>query len=235
MEAFFLVCFLFGALFIAASLLLGVAGTALHLELGGHDLHLGHEAHLGQHGGSTAHGQGHGHEFHVGHQEAAEQAGQGSPGQSGQTSHAQSGLPLLNLSSLLAFVTWFGAAGYLLLRFAGWPLLGVLAVAIVAGLAGALIIAFVLAKIMAGEREMDPRDYVLEGTIARVTVGIPAGGVGEIVFSKGGVRRSEAARGLDGRAVPRDTEVVIIDYARGVAAVEPWDELVSGHEAARET
>ncbi|MBX6341462.1 MAG: hypothetical protein IRY97_03315, partial [Thermomicrobiaceae bacterium] len=136
------------------------------------------------------------------------------------------GVPLLNASSLLAFLTWFGAAGYLLLAVAGWPLLLVLPVAILAGLAAALLIGLFLGKIIGGERVMDPRAYRLEGTVARVTVSIPAGGVGEIVFTKAGARRSEAARSLIGRAIPRETEVVIVDYDRGVAAVQTLDELV---------
>ena len=36
-------------------------------------------------------------------------------------------LPLLNFTSLVAFLTWFGAAGYAALQFAGWPLAGALA------------------------------------------------------------------------------------------------------------
>src|SRR5690606_38124435 len=101
-------------------------------------------------------------------------------------------LPVFNVSSILAFLTWFGGAGYLLLQFAGWPLLLTLPVAIGVGAIGALIIARFLSLIMAGERVMDPADYQLEGTVARVSVSIPAGGVGEVIFSMGGVRRSEA-------------------------------------------
>lgn len=95
-----------------------------------------------------------------------------------------------------------------------------------AGLAAAALIAAFLRKLVAGSRALDPRDFRLVGTLARVTVTIPAGGVGEIVFSKAERRRSEAARGVDGQAVPRNTEVVIMDYARGVATVEPWDALL---------
>jgi hypothetical protein len=45
-----------------------------------------------------------------------------------------------------------------------------------------------------------------------------------VVFTKGGVRRSEAARALTG-PVPRGTEVVITRYANGFATVEPWSVL----------
>ena len=67
----------------------------------------------------------------------------------------------------------------------------------------------------------------MEGTIARVSADIPPGGAGEIVFTKAGSRRGEAARSLHGRAIPRDTEVVIIEYERGVASVEEWSEFMA--------
>jgi hypothetical protein len=73
---------------------------------------------------------------------------------------------------------------------------------------------------------MDPEDYRLEGTLGQVTVGIPAGGTGEIVFEKAGSRRGEAARALNGAAIPRGTEVVITSYARGFATVQPWGEFI---------
>lgn len=87
-----------------------------------------------------------------------------------------------------------------------------------------MAIALFLARVRAGEREMDPEEYRLKGTVARVTVRIPPDGVGEIIFSKAGVRRSEAARSLRGEPIGRDTEVVIVEYVRGVAKVVPLEE-----------
>jgi hypothetical protein len=206
-ETVFLICFVFGALFALLSLLLGFAGHTWHV---GHlpHIHLDHGADLG------AHPAGHGMDAYT-HLDHGHGAGQ-----------SETHLPVLNISALLAFLTWFGAAGFLLTHLTGWSLLLVLPAALLAGLVGALVIGLILGRIMAGERVMNPRDYQLEGTLAR------AGGVGEIIFSKGGTRRGEAARSLDGRALPRDTEVVVIDYAGGVALVESWDQLVSHPERA---
>ena len=77
---------------------------------------------------------------------------------------------------------------------------------------------------------MDPEDYRLEGTVGQITIGIPAGGTGEVVFSKVGARRSEAARALDGVPIPRGTEVVITQYVNGVATVQPWAEFIAARE-----
>jgi membrane protein implicated in regulation of membrane protease activity len=201
-ETFFLACFLFGVIFTLASVLLGLTGSLLHAPGHGNaDLHL-----------STGHAS---HATHHGSQE---------PAPSADADHTP--LPIFNISSLLAFATWFGAAGFVLTRFAGWPSLLALIPAVLMGAAGAVLIAAFIRKLVAGEQVMRARDYRLEGTIGRVTVSIPAGGVGEVVFSQAGRRRSEAARSLSGRPIPRDTEVVILDYERGIAAVQPWDELV---------
>ena len=132
---------------------------------------------------------------------------------------------LANPSSLLAFLTWFGAAGYLLERYAGWGLAAVLAGAVAAGAAGWYLITRFLELVLSGEREMNPEDYRVEGTIARVSIAIPEAGTGEVVFTKGGVRRSEAARALAG-PIPRGTEVLITRYANGFATVEPWSVLL---------
>jgi hypothetical protein len=218
MENVFLGCFAFGALFTVASGVIGLAGSAS----AGHGLdvsHLGHFGH-GGHGQPTGHvGSGHGHG--AGH----------SAHQNGHAEYAHGRLPLFNVSSLLAFLTWFGAAGYLLSRFAGWPLVAAIPAATAAGVGGWLLMALFLAQVLAGEREMDPREYRLAGTIARVTVSIPANGVGEIVFTKAGVRRSEAARSLHSLPIPRDTEVLILDYARGIASVQPWNEILARRQS----
>jgi hypothetical protein len=211
-ETVFLVCFLFGALFALLSVVLGFLGGAFH-----HPGHTGHAPHLQQ-----AHDVAHG----------AVHAGHGAHGDSASDT-LLAHLPVLNASALLAFLAWFGAAGYLLTRFTGWPLVAILVVAVAAGLVAALIIGAVLGRVLAGERVMRPEDYRLDGTPARVTVRIPAGGVGEIVFSKAGARRSEAARSLDGGEIPRDVEVVIIDYTGGIALVETVDQLLSRPEPPR--
>lgn len=199
MDTFLLGCFIFGALFTVVSFALGAAGEGF-----GH-LNIGHGHDFG-HGHDVGHGDGTG-------------PGDGSHG----------GLPLFNFSSLLAAVTWFGAAGYLLSRTTDLPAALVLAGGAGAGVVGGLIIAFFLAKVLAGERVIRPEDYRLEGTTAKVTVTIPAGGTGEVLFSKAGVRRGEAARSVSGAAIPRDTEVVIVEYVRGVAMVQPWEEMLAEH------
>jgi membrane protein implicated in regulation of membrane protease activity len=138
--------------------------------------------------------------------------------------------PILNGSSLMAFLTCFGAAGYLLTRLSPWAFPAVVFGALIGGAIGAVIVARFLGLVLAGEREMDPDDYRLVGTVGRVTAPIPAGGTGEVVFSKVGARRSEPARSLGGTPIPRGAEVVITDYVDGKATVQPWAEFIAGRE-----
>jgi hypothetical protein len=97
----------------------------------------------------------------------------------------------------------------------------------VAGLFAALVIGLFLAKIQAGDRELNPADFLMEGTVAKVSVTIPAGGVGEIIFTMADRRRSEAARGENGQPIARETEVAVISYDKGIATVVPWSVLVT--------
>ncbi len=238
METFFLACFAFGALFTLASVLLGVAGHAAgshagHLPHGGHDALVTGTPHAPAASDAAP-------ALHAMHAAASPPAtvpAAGLAGEPGQAPGSSAGLlwlahlPLLNAAPVLALVTWLGATGYLLLRVTTWPLVAVSAAALLAGVAAALLMAAFLQKVLSGERVMDPREYRLEGTLARVTVSIPAGGTGEIVFTKAGRRRSEAARSLDGQPIARGTEVVIMRYARGVAGVQPWEALMASTAA----
>jgi membrane protein implicated in regulation of membrane protease activity len=207
METIFLACFVFGALFTLVSLVLGVGGHGLaHI---GHGLHGPAHLHPGAGHASTEHGH----------------AVSGHAGASGVGS-----LPLLNASSAVGGLTWFGAAGYLLSRLGDWAVLAVILGALLAGAIGWYLVARFLGFVLAGEREMDPADYRLEGTVGQLTVSIPAGGTGEVVFSKVGSRRSEAARALDGEPIARGSEVVITSYSDGFATVQPWGEFLAARD-----
>jgi membrane protein implicated in regulation of membrane protease activity len=149
----------------------------------------------------------------------------------GQHGHAASHhLPAVNLSSVLAALAWFGAAGYVLSHLGDLAMPAVVLGALLAGAIGWYLIARFLGVVLAGQTRLDPADYRLEGTVGEVTVRVPDHGTGEVVFSKAGLRRSEAARGLDGAAIPRGTEVVITHYADGFATVQPWSEYLQAHD-----
>ena len=143
--------------------------------------------------------------------------------------HAKAGgqLSALNGITLPAFLCWFGGAGYLLHQYS--PLYAPLVVllAIVSGLAGAGIIYIALFRfLIPHERVLSPEDTRMDGVVARISDEIRAGGIGEIIFSQTGARRSAAARSESGAPIARGTEVVVLRYVRGVAYVSPLNELL---------
>ena len=136
------------------------------------------------------------------------------------------GISPFNFSSLMAFLAWFGGAGYLLTV---WGKLGLFAVGILsvgAGLTGGMIVFLFLAKVlMRNDATLYVADYHMEGLLGRVSSGIREGGTGEIIYSQEGVRRTCGARSEDGAAITKGTEVVITRYERGIAYVKKWEEL----------
>jgi hypothetical protein len=134
------------------------------------------------------------------------------------------------MSTILAFVTWFSGAGYVLTSTFGLGTLLASAIATCVGLTGAGIIFFVLVRVLLPGQTpyLDPFDDELEGTLGRLTVPIRAGGTGELVFSKRGARRVASARSADGEAIDKGTEVVVVREERGVVYVEPFSEFLEG-------
>lgn len=211
-ETFYLICFVVGFALSALSFLLGV-------------LHLPHfHLRLPFHGGGLHLGGGHIGGGHVGgaHVGGAHAAG-GAPHGGNATSYS---ISPLNFPTLLMFLVWFGGTGYLLTHYGhGWGFLGLLVSAVV-GLAGAAIVLWFMAKVLVRPDEnLDAADYVMVGTLGKLTVAIRGGGTGEIVYVQGGARKSAAARSEDGRPIEKGMEVVIERYEKGIAYVRRWDEL----------
>jgi membrane protein implicated in regulation of membrane protease activity len=179
--------------------LVGLILSAVSFLFGSAHLHFPH------HGGGA--------HLHLGH-------GHGHGGQRGTS------LSFFNFATATAFLAWFGGVGFLLTRYSSiwiwWALTG----AIVAGLAGAAVVFWFVAKLLIGsERDLDPADYDLIGALGRLSTNIRDGGTGEMIFSQQGSRRSIAARHDGPGAIPKGTEVVITRYEKGIAYVQRWDEL----------
>ena len=142
--------------------------------------------------------------------------------------HAGTGseMPFLNFGTITAFLAWFGGAGYLLTRYSSLVFAGVLTLSVVAGLVGATIVFWFVAKLLLKhDRELDPADYDRVGVLARISSPIREGGTGEIIFSQEGTRNTCGARSESGEALLRGTDVIVTRYERGIAYVRRWEEL----------
>ncbi|MCS7001445.1 MAG: hypothetical protein NZ518_01215 [Dehalococcoidia bacterium] len=207
-TALFFGCFVFGVGFTIVAYFLG------SLDLAGHDVgHVGHapvDAALPHAGAAGLPTDG-------GHGVVA----------TGKLTAPTGGPSPFNLQVIAAFITFFGGVGFALSLLGVVGGLIVVPLALLGGLVGGGIVFWFLAKVLyrAQTPLMRDADYDVTGAIARVTSGIRAGGVGEIVFERQGRQRVEGARDVQGRAIPAGVEVVILRYERGIAYVEPRDEF----------
>ncbi|HKD92053.1 MAG TPA: NfeD family protein [Terriglobales bacterium] len=204
-AAFYLACFVIG---LALTLVSLVAGS-VHLHIP--HLHFGHGGHLA--------GRGMG------------RIGIRSAGPHG--AHAQ--VPVVNFATMVAFLTWFGATGYVLTHFHPVSLALGLAFSFLGGITGLLIVFWFLAKLVAHDDTMQSADYDMVGVLGKITVPIREGGTGEIVYSQMGRRFCAAARSDGGSVIPKGTEVVVTRYEHGVAYVKQWEELTGEPEGAAGT
>jgi hypothetical protein len=201
-DTFYLICFGVGLVLSVVGFLSGVLHLHVgHLKLGGHGAHGSHGAHAGHVGTSNS-------------ASAARSSNSASP---------------FNGFTVVAFLCWFGGTGYLLHRGHAFTASVVLLLSAISGFAGAAVVFWFLARVlMAHERTLEPEDTEIVGVVGRVICAVPARGVGEIVYSQNGARRRVAVRSDDGLELPRDTEVIVIRYERGVALVRRWDEFQVG-------
>lgn len=168
--------------------------------------HVGHvHFHLpGAHGGHVA---------HVPHTGSAGAAGRGSQ------------VPWWNAFTLMIFLCWFGAAGYLLTRYGVFAAGVVVVLAALCGVMGGAIVFLFLTKVlMPHDHELTADETDVVGVLGKVTAAIRPGGTGEVLYVQLGARRAVPARGEDGEAFERGEEVYVVRYEKGVAWVRRWEE-----------
>jgi hypothetical protein len=137
-----------------------------------------------------------------------------------------SSVSLINPVTIAAFLAWFGGIGYLLTRFSTvWFVVG-LGIALLSGITGAGIIYLFLSRVLTSEEEnLDPADFEMTGVLGHISVSIREGGTGELIYSQAGTRRVCGARADDGMAIPKNSEVVVTRYEKGIAYVRLFSEL----------
>jgi len=147
----------------------------------------------------------------------------------GLHAHGDSGgLSKFNFGTLAAFLNWFGGTGYILLNLGRIGLGVILLAASAVGIAGAAIIFFFAAKVLArGDRALDPDDYRMIGALGKVSSPVLKNGTGEMIFVQEGRRSAVPIRSESGNPIPLGREVVVTRYDQGVAYVREWEELTA--------
>jgi len=159
------------------------------------------------------------HAAHVPHVGAHHLAG-GAAGKGSAT------VPWWNAFSIMVFLCWFGAAGYLLTRYGSFVTEVVFLLAALCGLAGGTLIFLFLARVMMPhDKELTAEETSVTGVVGRVSSPIRAGGTGEVLYLQLGARRSVPARADLGEPIQKDEEVFVVRYEQGVAYVRRWEDL----------
>jgi len=217
MITFYLVCFLAGLMLSVVMLLGGMGHFAGHVPSHVHIPHVPH-VHVP-----------HGAHVHMPHGAAAGGAADGAA-QSGST------VPWWNAFSIMIFLCWFGAAGYLLTKYGTFVTGVVLVLASIAGVVGGVIIFLFLTRVMMPhERELTAYETAVVGAVGRVSSAIRVGGTGEIVYEQLGARISAPARSQDGVVLDRQEEVYVVRYEKGIAYVRKFEDIADEIDRSRTT
>jgi len=208
-ETFYLICFLAGLMLSVVTLLGGMGhfGGHLHVPHVPH-VHLPHIPHAGvPNAGHLPHAAG------VSHPTG------------GATQSGGANVPWWNGFSIMIFLCWFGAAGYLLTRYGSFVAGVVLALSAVCGVAGgAIIFAFLTRVLLPHEHELTAFETEVVGAVGRVSSPIRQSGTGEIVYEQLGALRSAPARSEDGDPISKQEEVFVVRYEKGIAYVRRWQD-----------
>ena len=135
-------------------------------------------------------------------------------------------VPWWNAFSIMIFLCWFGAAGYLLTRYGSFVAGVVVVLAGICGLmGGAIIFLFLTRVLMPHEHELTADETEVVGAVGRVSSPIRAGGHRRDCLRATGRARSAPARSEDGSAIPKEEEVFVVRYEKGIAYVRRWEEI----------
>jgi hypothetical protein len=166
----------------------------------------------------------HGHVGHLPHPMHAPH-GTGARGTSSAT------VPWWNAFSIMIFLCWFGAAGYLLTRYGSFVAAVVLILSLLCGvIGGAIIFLFLVKVLLPHDRELTADETDVVGAVGRVSAPIRAGGTGEMVYEQLGAVRSAPARAENGEAIQKQEEVFVVRYEKGIAYVRRWEEATQGRD-----
>jgi membrane protein implicated in regulation of membrane protease activity len=232
----FIACFLFGIVFLLATVLLGGIGDHEH-GLGhehsftaniehsvSHHLHLGGEGHAA-HAAHPSHAPAHTHSAHshTGHEQGEK---------SGNAGHF-SFFTIINPSTIVFFLIGFGFFGYVLHNNTSIALPLILLLAVLAGSIIAAILITLINRIVGLSQSHTVQDISdRTGLLGKVIMTIKENSVGEILYeSPGGLRKSIPARCIDGRRIERGQEVVVLNYVKGIAEVDTWEHFIAQEES----
>lgn len=132
--------------------------------------------------------------------------------------------PYLNLPAVAAFMTAFGAVGYLLVRNSNLSALPTGLIALASGAGGWLGMSVLMAKWALRPATANAHNEAdeVQGQLAVVVNPIHGNVPGSIRYDRNGSKHEAPALSIDHSELPHGAEVVIDRFEDGVAIVEDW-------------
>jgi len=224
LSLLFIACFLTGLVFFIVTALLGNLGHGMTHNAAHHGgvVHTTTGTHAASNGSA-----------HTSGQTAASHAT--SHTHSSTQSQHQSALTFINPTSVMLFFLGFGFFGYFFHTTIPIVATLTLILAAIGGIAVAGLLLILLSRLFSGREESSVQDVSdRTGLLGKVSITIQENSLGEIIYvSPGGMRKSIAARSIDGRRLERDQEVVVVNYQHGIAEVDTWEHFI--HEDGTQT
>ncbi|QDQ02054.1 hypothetical protein FOH38_17050 [Lysinibacillus fusiformis] len=134
------------------------------------------------------------------------------------------GLPILNPSVILSFITMMSAAGFILEKLAlfssGWNIVAAILIGIILSV---LFYLFILVPLKSADVSLAYTEESLGGQLGRVIVPIPIDGFGEVVIETASGMISKRAVGFDNETIDYDTTVLIVEVKEGTLLVRAYE------------
>ncbi|MCK2000555.1 NfeD family protein [[Brevibacterium] frigoritolerans] len=135
------------------------------------------------------------------------------------------GIPFINPTLIMAFITFFATGGYILEKSTHMTSL---LVAVISAVTSMIIVSilqiFVLGPLKRSEHSMTESEQSLKGKVGKVIITIPKDGFGEILVSSLKGTIAKTAKTLHNDVIENGTEVVIIDIKPGYVVVIPSED-----------
>lgn len=138
---------------------------------------------------------------------------------------ALEGIPFLDPATILAFISFTSATGYILEKFTSLTSWIVLIIALLIGSFAALLVYYLLlVPLRSAEVSLVYTEESLEGKLAKVITPIPLNGFGEIIIETINGVIAKRAASFKGEEIPYDQTVLIIEIRDGTALVTVYEE-----------
>ncbi|KMY50445.1 NfeD family protein [Peribacillus loiseleuriae] len=135
----------------------------------------------------------------------------------------------LNPVLILAFLTVFGASGYLFEKVTN---LHSGLSAVISGCSALLIVSllniFILIPLSSAEESLSISESDLKGRIGKVLTSVPVDGFGEVLIESASGSIAKPAVSFDNEAIPEASLVLVIEVKNGVLHVLPHQQIEIG-------